>query len=102
MLECDIVIALFFTKVGNFTKEEFDLAYKHFKDEKKPYYLYVYFKSGEINISEIDKKILKIIELKEEIAEAEQIYNNFKSKEDLELQIQKQLALIIPELEKMT
>ena len=40
----------------------------------------------------------KIIELKKEIAEAQQIFNDFKSKEDLQLQIKKQLDLIVPEI----
>lgn len=98
MLKCDVVIFLFWKKVGDFTKEEFDLAYKNFKEGKKPYYLYVYFKSGKVDIDEIDEEILKIRDLKKEIAEAEQIYNEFKSKEDLILQLKKQLDLIIPEI----
>ena len=41
--------------------------------------------------------ILKILELRDEIAEAEQIYNEFTSNEDLILQLKRQLELIIPE-----
>ena len=98
MLKCDVVIFLFWKKVGDFTKEEFDLAYKNFKEGKKPYYLYVYFKSGKVDIDEIDEEILKIRDLKKEIAEAVQIDNEFKSKEDLILQLKKQLDLTIPEI----
>ena len=43
------------------------------------------------------KGILKILELRDEIAEAEQIYNEFTSNEDLILQLKRQLELIIPE-----
>jgi hypothetical protein len=44
MLKCDIVLALFFKKVGQFTKEEFELAHNKLKEGKKPKYLYVYFR----------------------------------------------------------
>jgi len=98
MLECDIVINMFFKKFGAFTKEEFDVAYCHFKKGQKPRYLYVYFKSGKVEIDEIDEGILKIKQLKNEIEDAEQIYKIFNSKEDLVLQLKKQLDLIVPEL----
>jgi hypothetical protein len=39
----DIFIMLFHTKVGKRTEEEFQVAFKQFKEKKKPY-LYVYFK----------------------------------------------------------
>ena len=40
---------------------------------------------------------LRILELRDEIAEAGQIYNEFTSNEDLMLQLKRQLELIIPE-----
>ena len=98
MLECDIVICMFFKKVGNFTKEEFELAANNLKAGKNPRYLCVFFKSGKIDIDENDEEIQKIRELKKEIEAAEQLYNNFKSTEDLILQIKNQLDLIIPEI----
>ena len=78
LLECDIVVCMFFKKVGDFTKEEFDVAYQHFKEDGKPRYLYVFFKSGKVDIDEIDEEILKIRKLKNEIEEAEQIYKQFR------------------------
>jgi small GTP-binding protein len=98
MLECDIVNLMFFKKVGDYTREEFDVAYQNFKEGKNPRYLYVYFKSGKVDIDEIDEEILKIKSLKKEIAEAEQIYNSFTSNEDLILQLKNQLDMIIPEM----
>ena len=97
MLECDVVIFMFWKKVGDFTKEEFDVAYRYFKEGKKPRYLYVFFNMRKVKLKNIDKDILKILELRDEIAEAEQIYNEFKSNEDLILQLKRQLELIIPE-----
>jgi small GTP-binding protein len=98
LLECDIVVCMFFKKVGEFTKEEFDVAYQHFKEDGKPRYLYVFFKSGNIKTTEIDKSILKFIELKDEIEEAEQIYKFFESDKDLIFQLKDQLDLIVPDI----
>lgn len=98
MLKCDIVVFLFFKKLGDYTKEEFDIAYEHFKHDNKPSRLYVYFKSEKVDIEEIDQGILKIIEIKNEIEKSEQIYNKFSSSEDLELKLKRQLDLILPEI----
>ncbi len=98
MLACDVVICIFFKKVGTFTKEEFKAAYEHFKQGNRPKYLYVYFKSGFVKIDEIDEEIRKISELRKEIAEAEQIFNDFNSKADLILQLTNEFELIIPEI----
>jgi hypothetical protein len=43
--ECDIFVMLFWTKVGKYTEEEFDVAYKAFKDKGKPI-IYTYFKDA--------------------------------------------------------
>ena len=40
---------------------------------------------------------MKILELRDEIAEVEQIYNEFTSNEELIVQLKRQLELIIPE-----
>ncbi len=46
--ECDIVLCLFFTKVGKYTAEEFDTAYQIFKDKGKPK-IWTYFKNAPLN-----------------------------------------------------
>ena len=96
--ECDIVLYLFFTKVGKFTREEFDLAYTRLKQGQKPRYMYVYFKDTAVKISDIDPEILKIRDLKKEIADAEQIFHTFTSPADLELKLKHQLDLVLPKL----
>jgi len=95
MLKCNIVIALFYKKVGQFTKEEFDLAYKELKEGRNPQHMFVFFKEG--STKDINKDYIKVIELKEDIEKAEQIYNNFSSIEDLILKLKKQLDQVIPE-----
>jgi DNA replication protein DnaC len=95
MLDCDIVIVLFFKKVGRFTKEEFKLAYENLKKGKKPHFLFVYFKSEKIDIAEVTKEILEIGRLKKEIQQYQQLYGTFKSGEDLILKLQRQLEQVI-------
>ena len=43
---CDIFVMLFFTKVGKYTEEEFDIAFRKFKESNKPL-IYTYFKIAE-------------------------------------------------------
>jgi len=95
MLKCDIVIVLFFKKVGQFTEEEFKLAYDHLKEGKKPRFLFVYFKSGQVPIEEINEDLLKISKLKKEIQQYEQLYGSFNSIEDLTQKFQRQLEQVI-------
>ena len=100
LLKCEVVIALFGTKVGQFTEEEFDIAYKAFKNGKNPKYLYVYFKDINININNITDETLKIKKLKEKIQIYEQMYNSYTNIDSLILKLKLQLDKIIPEIIK--
>ncbi|MDQ1351240.1 MAG: hypothetical protein QG657_1542 [Acidobacteriota bacterium] len=95
MLQCDIMIALLYRKVGQFTEKEFNLAYENLKKGNKPHFIFLYFKSGSVPIEDIDEGSLKISKLKKEIQQLEQIYNSFNSMEDLTLKLQRQLELAI-------
>jgi hypothetical protein len=98
MLKCDIVIALFYRKVGQFTEEEFRLAYENLKKGAKPNFLFVFFKSGAITIEDATESLddlVKIKKLKEEIKEQEQIYITFNSIEDLTRKLKEQLEQAI-------
>ncbi len=100
MLECDMVIALFFDKVGQFTMEEFEIAHARFKAGRSPRYLYVFFKKDKVDIDEIDlKEIKKVRKLKKKIETMEQIYKTYNTIENLKDQIRNQLNLI-PEIRK--
>ncbi len=98
MLQCDIVIALFYRKLGLFTEEEFRLAYKNLKEGKKPNFLFVFFKSGVITIDDAEdslEDLAEIKKIKDEIKKQEQIYITFTSIEDLTLKLQHQLEQAI-------
>ena len=45
LVECDIFIMLFYTKVGKYTEEEFDTAYHHFMKNDSPL-IFTYFKDA--------------------------------------------------------
>lgn len=96
MLKCDIVIALFYKKVGQFSKEEFDLAYRNLRNGKKPSYLFVYFKEGTIPIDDVDDNVIKVRQLKEGIKAYQQIYSSFDSIQDLSLKLKRQFDHILP------
>lgn len=50
---CDIFVMLFFTKVGMYTAEEFDTAFKQFQATRKPF-IYTYFRSAKVDLDAID------------------------------------------------
>jgi hypothetical protein len=53
--ECDIFVMLFFTKVGKYTEEEFEIAFGQFKAANKPL-IYTYFKDAQITTGSLDEQ----------------------------------------------
>ena len=96
MLKCDIIIVLFYTKIGKFTKEEFYVAYKSLREGKKPNCIFIYFKEG--STKHLKKDYIEIITLKEEIERYEQLYNTFESIDELKVKFNRQLNLILDEI----
>lgn len=58
ILESDIVVCLIFTKAGNFTIEEFQMAYQNFKIKNKPV-IFTYFKDATINVTKVSSQELQ-------------------------------------------
>lgn len=56
--ECDIFVMLFWTKVGKYTEEEFERAFKQFKSTNKPF-IFTYFKDAEISTGSANRDDLK-------------------------------------------
>jgi len=88
MLTCDIVVALFYIKVGEFTKEEFELAYSSLKSGKKPHYLFVGFKTTPP--ATVNDDYINIIQLRAQIQQNEQLYFSFDSLDSLILKLESQ------------
>jgi hypothetical protein len=55
--ECDIFVMLFWTKVGKYTEEEFEHAFKQFKATNKPF-IFTYFKDAEISTGSANRNDL--------------------------------------------
>jgi hypothetical protein len=97
MLACDIVVVLFYSKVGQFTKEEFELAYANMKAGKMPRYLFVGFKDAQISTKNITNETFEIIQLREQIKQNEQLYFIFESIDQLILKLDAQIEICIKE-----
>jgi len=95
MLDCDIVIALFYTKAGAFTREEFDLAYDNLKAGKKPKFLFACFKEAKISTKDITEDYFEIIALRKKIQESGQLYISFDSTDSLILKLDSQINNVI-------
>ncbi len=92
--KCDIVIVLFYKRVGKYTKEEFDKAYDLFKSGKNPRYLYVYFKKWMVASDNIDDDILGVSKIRNEISTKEQIFIDFENKYELQNSVTHQIDLL--------
>lgn len=87
---CDIFVMLFFTKVGKFTAEEFDVAFKKFEEKGKPR-IYTYFKEDIIYTGDIGDEIISMIEFKRKLRDLKHYYTTYRNFEDLQWQFTRQL-----------
>jgi len=91
------------SKVGEFTQEEFNLAWEHLQREHHPHFLFVYVK--DISISSQDrtafKNYNKVLDLIDIIEQKEQLCENFKEPVDFIYKFKNQLSLIIETTSKM-
>jgi len=82
--------------MGDFTQEEFNLAWDHLKKGQCPKYLFVYVKN--ISISTHDraafKNYNKVLDLIETIEKKEQLYENFKNSFDLIYRFKNHIGMI--------
>ena len=89
---CDIFVGLFFTKVGKFVEEEFDIAFRDVVTDGRPY-VWVYFKDADVvlrtgNALEELKSLLKF---QEKLKSLGLFWGKYNSIEDLKLQFHSQL-----------
>ncbi|MFN3997419.1 hypothetical protein [Algoriphagus sp.] len=95
---CDIVLCLFFTKVGKYTAEEFDTAYEIFKDQGKPY-IWTYFKNSQIDTGSITDQIMTLLAFKKKIGDLGHFYTEYTNIDNLINKYRSQLDRILPEFE---
>ena len=96
--ECDIVLCLFFTKVGKFSAEEFDTAYQVFKDKGKPR-IWTYFKDAQISTRSITKEINTLLLFQEKIRDLGHFYTEYTNIDNLINKYRTQLDKFLPQFE---
>ncbi|WP_372757456.1 hypothetical protein [Mariniflexile sp.] len=97
---CDIVLCLFFTKVGKYSAEEFDTAYQVFKDKGKPK-IWTYFKNAQINTGSITDEINTLLAFKKKIGNLGHFYTEYTNIDNLINQYRTQLDKFLPAFEKV-
>lgn len=100
LLESDIVIFMFGTRVGDYTKEEFDAACESKNNDGKPKYIFAYFKNVNIESYKLSfeklEQLKNVLDLKKYIeTELQQVYDWFFNKNDLQLKVQNEINRII-------
>lgn len=98
VLKSDIFICLVYDRIGEFSKEEFDIAYNSFHKNGKPRKIYVYFNNTPIKPNEIPEDFKSVTQLKELIKKYEQIYNSYENIDELLRKVKDNLELDLPEL----
>ena len=82
IINSDIFLMLFFTKVGKYTEEEFENAFKSFQENNKPF-IYTYFKEAAILTSEINDDFISLIQFKKKLSNLGHFYSTYKNADEL-------------------
>lgn len=89
--DCDIMLCLFFTKVGKYTAEEFDTAYQVFSETKKPL-IWTYFKGARVNEGIVNEEILKF---RKKIGDLGHFPSDYTNIDNLKYQFRNQLDIFL-------
>ncbi len=93
--ECDIVISLFKTKVGQYTEEEVMTAWEAFKKNNKPL-IYTYFKEATISINQVNIENLQSLKnFKTKLKNLGHFYTGYANIEGLKLKFDNQLTKLL-------
>ena len=89
--ECDFFVMLFWTKVGQYTEEEFETAFGQFKATNKPF-IFTYFKDAEISVASADKKdLMSLWAFQEKLSALGHFYTAYKNVDELKFKFNQQL-----------
>ncbi len=89
--ECDLFVMLFWTKVGQYTAEEFETAFGQFKATNKPF-IFTYFKDAEISVASANKKdLLSLWAFQEKLSALGHFYTAYKNIDELNFKFNSQL-----------
>ena len=89
--ECDLFVMLFCTKVGQYTEEEFEAAFKHFQSTNKPF-IFTYFKNAEISTGTANKRdLMSLWAFQEKLDALGHFYTVYKNIDELKFKFNQQL-----------
>lgn len=89
--ECDLFVMFFWTKVGQYTDEEFETAFGQFKATNKPF-IFTYFKDAEISVAQANKKdLMSLWAFQEKLSSLGHFYTIYKNIDELKLKFGEQL-----------
>jgi hypothetical protein len=82
---------LFWTKVGQYTEEEFETAFGQFKTTNKPF-IFTYFKDAEISVATANKKdLMSLWAFQEKLSALGHFYTVYKNVDELKFKFNQQL-----------
>lgn len=96
LINCDIAVCLFFSKVGMFTENEFNTAYENFSANGSPR-IWTYFKNASMSSGSIDSSITTLLNFKERLKNLGHFATTFDSNSDLHLKFKRQIEHILDE-----
>lgn len=92
---CDVFVSLFFTKTGQFTEEEFDVAHRQFAAAGKPA-IYTFFKDAEIRTGNAPASDLQCLwAFQKKLQQLGHFYTMYNDIEHLKRQFRDQLDRLI-------
>ncbi len=92
---CDIFVMLFFTKVGQYTEEEFETAFGQFQASNKPY-IFTYFKDAKISTGSANKKeLMSLWAFQEKLDALGHFYTRYKDIDQLKFHFNQQLDKLV-------
>ena len=94
--DCDVFVSLFWTKVGQYTEEEFEKAFTTFKANNK-LLIYTYFKDLSISISQVTLEINSLLNFKKKLSELGHFYTTYQDINHLKYLFAQQLNKFIPD-----
>lgn len=97
---CDVFVSLFYSKVGQYTKEEFLKALDTFKANGKPL-IYTYFKELVTKVTRSNRKEFDSLwDFQEELSDKGHFYTEYTDTNDLKYQFGEQITKFLPMLQQ--
>lgn len=88
---CDLFVMLFFTKVGQYTEEEFETAFGQFQSTNKPF-IFTYFKDAPINTGSINREdLMSLLAFQKKLDELGHFYSTYTDTNELAYKFNRQL-----------